>query len=665
LALGLDLRSVSAFEGIADADIDADADCSTLPCVDPPDPWIAAGPSHLLQSTNLMLRITDRRGTELQSIPTRVLFGLDPTEAHSDPRFLWDAYHARWLGIELGYSGACDEGFLSLVVSETANPLGAWDLFRFPYTDQGSNPVAPDYPAIASTTDKVVITSNDFALVGSGGGCFGDFVNSSARVIDWSTLLAATPSSSAASDHWFMLGLFTPRPGIMPTPVADAHLVLQANFSDATNSLYYVKLTGTVAGTTAFSGTTDLTASAPWGVQIAPPPPQQVGADEVTTRIDARPTDAVWRNGHLWLVATEACSWDGGSTIRACIRLMDVQTSPSASVAQDMLVGEDGFDAYFGGVGISTNGTTFATWAQSSDSSFIDTWAAYRDASDAPSTLSTPIRIATGSGAYIGDRWGDFSGVAFDPAGSGAVWTAPQYPAADGDWATRVSRLVVDGNTPTTTAPTQAFVVPSTLGSTVPIRLSWSGSDPTSGIARYQVNQNLDSTGFATLTSTLTTASLVRGVYPSGHTYRYRVRAWDGYGNLGSYATGPTFTPTLYQQTSGTVTYSGTWRSSSSSGYSGGSVRYASTAGRKATFKCTNARNIGFVTTKASSRGRFKVYVDGVYKKTVNAHASTTRTRQLLVQFGWSSPGTHTMAIVVSGTAGHPRVDIDAFVCLR
>jgi hypothetical protein len=34
-------------------------------------------------------------------------------------------------------------------------------------------------------------------------------------------------------------------------------------------------------------------------------------------------------------------------------------------------------------------------------------------------------------------------------------------------------------------------------------------------------------------------------------------------------------------------------------------------------------------------------------------------------QFNWSSAGTHKVKIVVSGTSGHPRVDLDAFVVLR
>ena len=111
--------------------------------------------------------------------------------------------------------------------------------------------------------------------------------------------------------------------------------------------------------------------------------------------------------------------------------------------------------------------------------------------------------------------------------------------------------------------------------------------------------------------------------------------------------------------------YAGTWAISNSSSYSGGSVRYASTAGKSVTFTATNARSIGFVTTKTASRGSFKVYVDGVYRGKISAYSSTAKFRQLVYQFSWATPGTHKIKIYVVGTAGHPRVDIDAFVVLR
>jgi hypothetical protein len=77
------------------------------------------------------------------------------------------------------------------------------------------------------------------------------------------------------------------------------------------------------------------------------------------------------------------------------------------------------------------------------------------------------------------------------------------------------------------------------------------------------------------------------------------------------------------------------------------------------------ARSIAIVTTKAPTRGAFKVFVDGRFKATINTYSATTVYRQLVYQFSWATPGTHRIKIVVVGTRRHARVDVDAFVVLR
>ena len=62
--------------------------------------------------------------------------------------------------------------------------------------------------------------------------------------------------------------------------------------------------------------------------------------------------------------------------------------------------------------------------------------------------------------------------------------------------------------------------------------------------------------------------------------------------------------------------------------------------------------------------GSVKVYVDGVYRGAVSLNASSTAWRQVVYVRGFSSSGTHTIKLVCAGTAGHPKIDLDAFVVL-
>jgi hypothetical protein len=275
------------------------------------------------------------------------------------------------------------------------------------------------------------------------------------------------------------------------------------------------------------------------------------------------------------------------------------------------------------------------------------------------------VDIEASTEAYTGvnGRWGDFVGVAADPSGSGAVWVEHELVAAGGGWRTSVARIVSDATAPGlpgTLAQTQ--VISTTLGSTVPVKIAWgAAADSGSGVSAYLVERSDDGGGFF---GVLTTATAITQALLVGHRFQYRVTAVDAVGNAGGPRYGASFRPTLYQSTSSTTT-SGTWGTSSSSSYSGGSTRFATASGARITFTATSARSIAIVTTRASSRGSFKVYVDDVYKATISTFSISTRIRQLVYQFHWASPGTHKVKIVVSGTAHHPRVDVDAFVVLR
>ncbi|HEX2627118.1 MAG TPA: hypothetical protein VHL56_09480, partial [Candidatus Limnocylindrales bacterium] len=148
-----------------------------------------------------------------------------------------------------------------------------------------------------------------------------------------------------------------------------------------------------------------------------------------------------------------------------------------------------------------------------------------------------------------------------------------------------------------------------------------------------------------------------------GEQDRYVTRATDGAGNLGPWHYGSTFALRLTQQSSSTVRYAGSWVAIGNAYASGGSLRYSTAAGASATFTFTG-RSVAWVSFRSPVRGSAKVYIDGVYKATVNLYASTFSARDVVYAASWSVDGPHTLRIVNAGTAGHSRVDIDAFLTL-
>jgi hypothetical protein len=217
-----------------------------------------------------------------------------------------------------------------------------------------------------------------------------------------------------------------------------------------------------------------------------------------------------------------------------------------------------------------------------------------------------------------------------------------------------------------TTAPSVSSlaVVPAaggTIGSAVPTKLTWVGSDAGSGIGHYEVWLSTNGGSFV-LVASPTSATYTRSLTASTTTtYRFEVRAIDNVGNRSSFVLTPTFHVKLIQQTS--ATFGGTWTTTTTTSASGGSYRYCTASAASAWYTFTG-RAIAIVAAVGTQFGSFKVYIDGVYVTTVSEYASSLAWRRIVYAQRWSASGTHTIKLVNLATSGHPRLDLDAFVVL-
>lgn len=221
---------------------------------------------------------------------------------------------------------------------------------------------------------------------------------------------------------------------------------------------------------------------------------------------------------------------------------------------------------------------------------------------------------------------------------------------------------VTDSRPPTVVAPFPRLYAGSTIGSTTPVRSSWSATDA-SGIAGYALQHQVDWGSWTPVAlSSVMATSAVESLY-FGHAQRDEIQATDGVGNPSPWTVGPSYAPLLVQQWSSSVRYTTGWQSTTATYASGGSLKYTSTRGSYATYTFSGSA-ISWVTYRGPNRGKAAIYVDGAYRGTVDLYASKYLARQVAYAFNWSANGTHTIKVVVLGTAGRPRVDIDAFVRL-
>jgi hypothetical protein len=218
-----------------------------------------------------------------------------------------------------------------------------------------------------------------------------------------------------------------------------------------------------------------------------------------------------------------------------------------------------------------------------------------------------------------------------------------------------------DTTAPTTTPPAFSFVAGATVDAgRTPTRSTWTGADAGSGIARYEAAVSTDGGAYVTVATSLSTPSLSRAL-SAGHTYRLRVRAVDHSGNIGAWSYGTSFRISAYQESSSRFTWTGAWYRPYSTSDWLSYERYARTAGAKVSFTFSG-RALAWVGSVGPTRGSAKVYVNGAYLKTVNLYAIAYAYRRVITTLTWSTAASRKITIVVVGTTGHPRVDLDAFV---
>jgi hypothetical protein len=211
-----------------------------------------------------------------------------------------------------------------------------------------------------------------------------------------------------------------------------------------------------------------------------------------------------------------------------------------------------------------------------------------------------------------------------------------------------------------TSAPTVKLQNHVGAKSTVPVTVSWKGTDATSGVNHYTLYQSKDGGAYSQVAAP-TKTSTTRDLAP-GHTYQFKVTATDNAGNVSSGKAGSVYKLSLFQENASSVKYSTGWKRQSLSGASGGDVDYATAAGKTATLSFSGIQ-AAWVSTLGPTRGSASVQLGSGKATTISTHASSPKTAQIVDVVSGSS-GSHKLVVKVLGTSGHPRVDVDAFIVL-
>ena len=293
---------------------------------------------------------------------------------------------------------------------------------------------------------------------------------------------------------------------------------------------------------------------------------------------------------------------------------------------------------------------------------------------------ATSLWVGEAMGVTVKGQDAAYNGVVLGPgdvawtvSGPGAISPAGRYSAtapgtatvvatAGGVQGTATVTVRLDTFPPVARAPTFTLVASTTMpASTVPVAVTWpAATDVGRGVKGYQLQRAVGSAWvsvpLANATDTNATVMLTPGLV-----HRLRVRAIDRAGNIGAWATAAAFRLSAVQETSSAIVRKGAWSTKLSAAFVGGRAIAASVAGASVAITFTG-QQIGWVSTVGPTRGQARIYVDGAYERTVDLGRATSASRLIMVLRSWPVAGRHTLEIRVVGTAGRPRVDVDAFV---
>ncbi|MBI3840607.1 MAG: hypothetical protein HY297_01405 [Thaumarchaeota archaeon] len=442
------------------------------PCLcSPPDPNVAAGPSHVFEVVNLAGVIYFKSGLVAKSTFALSSFFGVPTSSMSDPQVLYDSMSGRWFASVLDIPG--DK--VLFAVSDDSDPTHSWSIYAL----ATAGPYIPDQPYIGVSDDKLVISANDYA-------CCWAFIGNQYWVFSKSELV-----SGAATVHFAASAIDSAMFSTQPA----RHL------SNSSGVLYMVTIGTGASGTAkmlAVTGvppgvvtvTTFTLSTAPAGV---PPDAGQPGGGFPLATNDNRVQSAVWNSNSLWFSLADACIPVGDSVTRSCLRLVQLLTAGTSAPTklQDFDYAQNGTYMFYPAVSLDSSNDLIVAFGESSSTLYPSLAVTSRLSTDANNTLRNSTIIALGSARDNTLRYGDYFGAATDPSVPSTFWVAGEYriDSTYPNWSTEIARVVLldtNGSTSTTAACTTTRLeldesttcTATVLGSAPAGNVSWSHTGP-------------------------------------------------------------------------------------------------------------------------------------------------------------------------------------------
>ncbi len=477
----------------------------------PPDPQVAAGPSHVVETVNESMAIYSKStGTLLSSEALTTLFsGLDTNGGPFDPSVFYDESAGRFV-IEAAVKDSTNsKSFVDFAFSKTSDPTQGFYTTQIE-VDQGGVDWS-DNGKIGWNNDAYVYTGNLYTW----GGSYSQEVIVS---IDKTTVTGSVKSYVTTQG-----GDFAMIPARMHNSTAGGPMWFVESSWNGGSTLYVTRMDNVLSSNPTFT-----TTSIGVNTYSQVTPTQPGGTVDAG---DCRTETVEWNNGHL----VASLNSGAGSDAAAAWYLFSTSGSTPTLSQQGVIHPGTGISTYFGAVTVDSSGDMAMTYMESSSTENPSMYVTGRLATDAPNSMEPPVRAQAGAIALNPNRAGDYGGIALDPSAANTYWAINEYAPSGASWGVFISQFTVTSASGTNTAPTitsAASATPSPVtGTTTNLSVQATDSDGDSLTYTWSVSaQPSGSTTPTFSTNGGATSNNTTATFYQAGTYTFQVTVTDSAG---------------------------------------------------------------------------------------------------------------------------------------
>jgi HYR domain-containing protein/FIMAH domain-containing protein len=467
----------------------------------PPDPTMAAGPLQIVVMTNGRIKAFTKTGTLVpnSSMSLGQFFSSlsGAADGPFDPKAAFDPYINRfWLmSVSQHEATAADNTNRStflIAISDTNDVTQGWTFFQMDASINGNQASGRwcDYPQLGFDSQAVYFTCNMFQF----GNPLINIAYSKVRILLKSEFTGG--GCCTWWDEWnFHEGFLNLIPSFTMQPakmygardfdgefLVDSHTTCIGSCSD----LEVFRITNAQNCCNGSAGPTFNQTGHGVGNFPSPTGGRQSGS---TTRLDTGDTRllyAFWQNGRLF---TGQNMSDSGNSSVSFFELDVAAGLGGINTVQAWQLTNAGVDYYYPEVDVNAAGDKAMVFSRSSSSEFVSArFVTIPRTSTCVACIGPEIVLANGDSTYVQidpngnrNRWGDYSGAAADPDGTG-IWVHGEFASASNSWTTVVG-LAYE-------------TIETDLGMTgVPANITVNATSPSGAVVTYAMPTAVDEPG--------------------------------------------------------------------------------------------------------------------------------------------------------------------------